>query len=73
MTFDLRKERSTLKERVRKRLATIEATKDDGLYARHYAEDVKALLDALEDDEGVLDRLARMAGGHDPEDEPSDR
>lgn len=43
-----------LKERARKRLATIKATADAGVYARHYAEDVDALLTALEEEEARL-------------------
>lgn len=38
-----------LKARVRKRLETIKKANDTGFYARHYVEDVEALLAALEE------------------------
>jgi len=47
-----------LKERVRKRLAHIEMTKDSGLYAKHYVEDATALLEALEAEEKLFEKVA---------------
>lgn len=60
--------------RCRQRLAKIEETKDEGVFARMYAEDVPILLDGATDDRGgdpPSERLrsvhARVCGGDDHE------
>ncbi len=47
-----------LKDRARKRLDAIRATNDQGVYAKHYVEDATALLEALEAEERLFDRVA---------------
>lgn len=48
--------RAELKERAQKRLAKIAETQDSGVYAKHYVEDVTALLKVLEYDEELIER-----------------